>query len=114
MDTKDSEGQTNSEASPRSSPRSLVAGESVACGRGTGNKWRRAKGGNDGAPNDQKNKQDSQGMPAPKARKAKPNEAPPVLKDMKAPITMGKGGPAPPPPQHDPPLAMTNVPPPKD
>eukprot|EP00974_Lingulodinium_polyedra_P111868 10822245-Lingulodinium_polyedra.AAC.1 len=87
MDIKDSEGQTNSEASPRPSPRSLVAGEPVAGGRGTGKKWRTAKGSNDGAPNDQKNKQDGQGMPAPKARKAKPNEAPPVLKDMKAPFT---------------------------
>eukprot|EP00974_Lingulodinium_polyedra_P130401 11213680-Lingulodinium_polyedra.AAC.1 len=27
---------------------------------------------------------------------------------------MGKGRPVPPPPQHEPPLAMTNVPPPKD
>eukprot|EP00974_Lingulodinium_polyedra_P013084 1270184-Lingulodinium_polyedra.AAC.1 len=77
MDIKDSEGQTNSEASPRPSPRSLVVGESVAGGRGAGKKWRRAKGSNDGTPNDQKNKQAGQGMPAPKARKAKPNEAPP-------------------------------------
>eukprot|EP00974_Lingulodinium_polyedra_P078933 7645348-Lingulodinium_polyedra.AAC.1 len=52
-------------------------------------------------------------MPAPKARKAKPVEAPPAVKDTKTPFTMIDGRPVPPPPQHDPPLAMTNVPPPK-
>eukprot|EP00974_Lingulodinium_polyedra_P133839 11227165-Lingulodinium_polyedra.AAC.1 len=93
MDLKDLDGLANSDASPRPSPESSCAGEAVAGGRGTGKKWRRAKGGSDGALKDTKSKQDDQGMPAPKARKAKTGGAPPDPKDTKVPFTMINGRP---------------------